>query len=136
MSTAAGPYRSATGTGTALPYRPSRGPSSTTTPTIGVTLSAQQLAAETGADLDRATRILGVVVESVEEYAPAAPPPLLNEACIRFGGYLLSSGYGAVRSESLGPQSFELVTNHAAAFRNSGAAALLTRYKRRRAGLV
>lgn len=103
---------------------------------MAVTLTAQELANETSADLDRATRVLAVALRMVEDYAPLAPSEIQDEAAIRFGGYLLASDFGAVRSESLGPQSVELVTNHAAMFRNSGAAALLTRYKRRRAGAV
>ena len=72
----------------------------------------------------------------VLDYAPAAPTALLNEAVIRFAGYLASADYGAVRTQGLGPQSLEWVSNHAAAFRNCGAAALLTRHKVRRAGSV
>ena len=44
--------------------------------------------------------------------------------------------YGTVRSEPLGAQSADYTTNHVATFRNSGAAALLTRYVRRRAGAL
>lgn len=104
--------------------------------TAAVTLTAQELADETGADLSRATRVLAVAARLVTDYAPQAPTEALNEACVRFGGYLLASDFGTVRSESLGPQSLEHVTNHAPMFRNSGAAALLTRYKRRRAGAI
>lgn len=120
----------------ALPYVPPIDcPAETDTPT-GITLTAQQLAAETGATIDRATRVLAVAARLVADYAPQAPTEALNEACVRFGGYLLASDYGTARSESLGPQSVEYVTNHAAMFRNSGAMALLTRYKRRRAGAI
>lgn len=102
----------------------------------GVTLTPQELAAETGADPSRAERVLPVVASIIVDYAPQAPTQLLNEACVRFGGYLLASDFGTVRSETLGPQAAEYVTNHAAMFRNSGAMALLTRYKRRRAGAL
>ena len=100
----------------------------------GVTVRV--LAAESGAeerDLERVERVLGVAVQTVEDYAPRAPQVLKNEAVIRFGSYLLASDYGAFRSETLGPMSMEHVTNHAAAFRNCGAAAMLSRYRRRRA---
>ena len=127
---------------TALPYprlpntakntpTPNPGP----TPT-GVTLTAQQLSDETAADVDRATRVLPVVVEMVTRYAPHAPTAVANEAALRFGGYLLGSDFGVIRREELGPMNVEYVTNHAAMFRNSGAASLLTRYKRRRAGTI
>ena len=99
-------------------------------------LTADQLAAESGATLERASRVLPVAERMVEDYAPGAPPELKDEAAIRFGGYLLGSDFGAVRSETLGPLERELVVNHAGAFRNSGAAMLLTRYRVRRAGAI
>ena len=102
----------------------------------GVTITAVALAAETGADLLRAERLLRVATQAVVDYAPDAPTDLLNEAVIRFAGYLSGSDYGGVRQETVGPQSVEYQMNHAAAFRNSGAAALLTRHKVRRAGSI
>ena len=116
---------------TALPYPPPPG-----LETCAVTLTAAQLAAETSADLDRAARVLKVATRAVLDYAPGAPGALLNEAAIRFGGYLLSSDFGAVRKEAVGPFDTEYQMNHAAAFRNSGAAALLTRHKVRRGGAI
>ena len=102
----------------------------------GVTLTAAELATETGAKLDRAERILAVVSATVTEYAPAAPSALLNEAVIRLGGYLAQSDYGTVREESIGNLQRSYQMNHAMAFRNSGAQALITRYKQRRAGVI
>ena len=99
-------------------------------------VTAALLAAESGAALDRATRVLPVAVQMVTDYAPAAPEALQDEAVYRFGSYLLTSDVGAVRSETVGPLSVEHVVNHSAAFRNSGAAMLLTRHKVRRAGLI
>ena len=99
-------------------------------------VTAQQLADESGATLERATRVLPVAVQTVTDYAPDAPEALRDEAVYRFGGYLLASDYGTVRTEALGPQSVEYQMNHAAAFRNSGAAMLLTGHKVRRAGSV
>ena len=99
-------------------------------------VTAAELAAETGATLERATRLLPVAVQMVTDYAPDAPEPLRDEAVYRFAGYLSGSDYGAVRSETLGPMNVERVVNHAAAFRNSGAAMLLTRHKRRRGGRI
>ena len=103
---------------------------------MAVTLTAAELADGTGATIERATRVLAVAVQLVTDYAPQAPTEALNEAVIRFAGYLMASDFGAVRAESLGPQSAEYVVNHSPAFRNSGAAMLLTRYKRRRAGAI
>ena len=125
---------------TALPYPPPGGVQldSGASPAASTlfTLTAQQLANETGADLLRAERVLGVVYQAINEYAPLAPSVLKDEAGIRFGGYLLGSDYGGVSEESIGPQSVKYPVNHAAMFRNSGAAALLTQYKRRRAGAI
>ena len=99
-------------------------------------LTAAALAAETGADLARAERVLPAASAMVERYAPTAPAALKNEAIIRFGGYLLGSDYGGVARESIGPKEVEYAANHANAWRNSGAAMLLTRWKRRRAGAI
>ena len=128
--------------GTALPYPPPPGlkdtepePDPDPEP-IRVTVTAQQLADESSAELDRATRVLPVAIQVVTDYAPQAPESLQNEAVIRFGGYLLGSDYGAVKTETLGSSAIEYAMNHAAAFRNSGAAGLLTRYKVRRAGAI
>ena len=99
-------------------------------------VTAQQLADETGAAPTRAARVLPVATQMVEDYAPDAPDALKDEATYRLGGYLLSSDYGGVREEEIGPKRLEYVTNHAAAFRNSGAAMLLTRHRVRRAGSI
>ena len=104
-------------------------------------ISAEELAAEIGikaADIERARRLLPVAREAVERYAPSAPQAMKNEAIIRFAGYLTGSDFGGVQSEGIGPRSvtYTAPTNNAAAFRNSGAAMLLTHYKRRRAGAI
>ena len=99
-------------------------------------LTAQQLADESGADLDRATRVLPVAVQMVTDYAPAAPEALRDEAAIRFGSYLLTGDPGTTRTGSVGDMTAEFIVNHGAAFRTSGAAMLLTRYKRRRAAPI
>ena len=103
-------------------------------------VKAQQLADESGHfgpdGLARAARILAVAVAAVEDYAPGAPDVLKDEAVYRFGGYLIGSDYGQVAKETVGPQAFEYPINHASAFRNCGAAMLLTRYRVRRARAV
>ena len=99
-------------------------------------VTAEQLAAESSATVERSERVLPVAERMVTDYAPDAPEELRDEATFRFAGYLLGSDYGAVRTETIGPRSVEYVVNHASAFRNSGAAALLTRYRVRRAGSI
>ena len=73
----------------------------------------------------------------VERYAPGAPQALKDEAVIRFAGYLAQADFGGFRSEGQGVGGTpgpEYVTNHAPAFRNCGAAMLLTPWRVRRAG--
>ena len=108
---------------------------------MAVTVSASSFAAATGlAETDPggtvAARLLAVATRVVEDYAPDAPEVLQNEAVIRFGGYLGQSDFGGIPEETIGPQSVKYTVNHAAAFRNCGAAALLTRYRVRRAGAI
>ena len=92
------------------------------------------------AESDEAAAALGQAAAAiVQNYAPGAPQALRDEACIRFAGYLANSDYGGFRKEptSVGGQDGgEYVTNHAPAFRNCGAAMLLTRWKVRRAGPI
>lgn len=112
---------------------------------MAVTLTAQALAAEIGINLDvhpdqlpRAERLLAAATAKVEAYASNAPETLQNEATIRLAGYLGGSDYGGVQSESIGPRSVTYTTPsvNAAMFRNSGAAALLTQHRKRRAGAI
>ena len=72
----------------------------------------------------------------VEQYAPGAPQALKDEAVIRFAGYLAGSDFGGIAKEGIGPKEVEYTVNHAAMFRNSGAAALLSRWRVRRAGTI
>lgn len=72
----------------------------------------------------------------VQNYAPLAPQSVRDEATIRFSGYLNQSDFGGVRKEGIGEKDVEYVVNHAAAFRNSGAAGLLSPWRRRRAGSI
>lgn len=89
-------------------------------------------------DDDRLAAIGAAAAATVEGYAPSAPQALKNEAVIRFAGYLSqgTGGFGRIASETIGPLSLTAVTNHADTFRRSGAAMLLSRYRRRRGGIV
>lgn len=88
----------------------------------------------TASELRDLERILDVATAIAQRYAPAAPQALVNAAIVRFGGYMTQADFGTIRSETLGPRSREYVVNHAAMWRNSGAAALLTNHRRRRGG--
>ena len=110
-----------------------------TTPAAVTAAVARVKAAAQGAALDSDTRAaeLGAVASAmVEQYAPGAPGALKDEAVIRFAGYLAQSDFGTIAKEGIGPRDVEYVTNHASAFRNSGAAMLLTRWRVRRAGAI
>ena len=85
---------------------------------------------------DRAAALGMTASALVENYASNAPQAIKNEAVIRCAGYLRQSDYGGILKESIGPLDREYVVNHSALFRNSGAAALLSPWKIRRAGVI
>ena len=99
-------------------------------------VTAQELADEANQSLERATRVLPVAVQFVDDYAASAPEVLKAEAVIRFGAYLLSSDWGAILDDTIGPSSVRYQANHAAMFRNCGAASLLARHRVRLAGTI
>ncbi len=86
--------------------------------------------------VDRAEALGAVASAMVEGYAPDAPAAIKDEAVLRFAGYLAQSDFGTIVKESIGPSDVEYTVNHANAFRNCGAAALLTRWRVRRAGAI
>ena len=104
---------------------------------LSAAVGGRTLAADGTVDMD-ATNALGETASAlVEAYAPNAPQSVKDEAVIRSGGYLSGSDFGTVIKESgLPGHEAEYVTNHSSMFRNSGAAALLTRWRIRRAGAI
>ena len=89
------------------------------------------------ADSDDAACALGALAAArVELEAPDAPQAVRDEAVIRYAGYMAGSDYGGVVDETIGPQSITYAMNHAAAYRNCGAAGLLAPWKIRRAGAI
>ena len=97
-----------------------------------------------GADTVRAGALVEVAGLAVERYAPGAPAAVKLEAVNRFASYLADQGTGAIRSytesDETGPKqsnrNTEYVADHAGAFRRCGCAALLSPYKKRRAGVI
>ena len=69
----------------------------------------------------------------VEKYAPGAPEAVKEQAVIQYAGYLIQSNPGPVTKIDVGAVNIEKQVNHAAAFRHSGAMALLSPYKARTA---
>ena len=85
---------------------------------------------------DQVDRLGREAAAMVEQYAPGAPEAVQDEAVVRFAGYLAQSDFGGIVREGIGPREVEYTVNHASAFRNCGAAALLTRWRVRRAGVI
>ena len=86
---------------------------------------------------DAVTCTLGELAAArVERDAPGAPQAVKDEAVIRLAGYWSQADFGTIRKEEAGPMVREFVTNHANAWRSSGAAGLLAPWKIRRAGVI
>ena len=92
---------------------------------MAVTITKEALEIHIGRDLETAERLLAFAKERVEKTASTTPDLVCNEAVIRLAGYMAQSDFGAIQKEDLGPKSVEYVTNHANAWRNSGAAGIL-----------
>ena len=99
-------------------------------------LTAAELAVLIGVDDTRAGHLLAVSCELVERYAPLAPEPAKREAVVRTAGWLAEQPSAAVRSESVGDISTSFAPTNMSALRHSGAMALLTAWKTRRAGAI
>lgn len=108
----------------------------TDTPDGDPPLSATELALAIGVDATRAGHLLAASWALVHRHAPAAPVSLLREATIRTAGYLSEQPTTAIRSESTGDISTSYAASNMSALRHSGAMALLTSWKIRRAGAI
>ena len=87
----------------------------------------------------RVDRLGATASAMVEQYAAAAPQALKDEAVIRFVGYLAEApAFRAVEKQTVGPLDIQYAANvnHGSAFRNCGAAMLLSRWRARRAGSI
>ena len=92
---------------------------------------------------DAVTRgqVAGHAVARCIEYAPQAPADSVREAAERYAAWLIDSrpALRGIKIASADGTSYEkdfLTSAHAAGFRHSGAMAELTRYVRRRGGLI
>ncbi len=102
--------------------------------TIDAAALAKRIAGAAAKDSAVAEALLAVATERVNRYAPGAPEAILNEAVVRYAGYLAQSDFGGIVKDDIGPLSQTYVTNHANAFRSCGAAGLLAPWRVRRAG--
>ena len=88
-------------------------------------------------DSDEEANAVGELAAArVEREAPGAPQSVRDEATIRYSGYMAGADYGGIRKEVIGPRDTEYITNHSNAWRNSGAAGLLSPWRIRRAGVI
>ena len=99
-------------------------------------ITAAEIAAETGVSVARAGKLVVAATALVERYAPEAPEAIRDEATIRTAGWLAEQPAGAVRSESVGDISTAFAPAMTSALRHSGAMALLSPWKVRRAGAI
>ena len=77
--------------------------------------------------------LLATVTTIVVRYAPGAPSEIKNEAAIRTGGYLQVHPMSGISQEAQGNKQVSFTTSQLSALRHSGAMALLSPWKVRRA---
>ena len=103
------------------------------------TLGVAQASSEAWAEAT-ATRLLPVVTEMVERYAPLAPPGIQNESCIRVAGWLAEEPSDSRQTDSFNVLGVQTTITHTPSMvsplRASGGMALLGPYKRRHAGSI
>ena len=103
---------------------------------VAVTITADDLRAAIGTDLDTATRLLPVATALVVRFAPDAPDAIQNEAAIRVAGWVAEAPASGVRSEAVGDVRTSWSPSSPVAMRASGAMALLAPWKARQLGVV
>lgn len=103
---------------------------------MAVTLTGSALAQALAVNQALADRLLPVAVALVEQYAPGAPESIQNEAAIRAMGWLAEHPSAALRSETTGDIRTSYDPGMTSAGLHSGAWALLSPYKVRRAGAI
>lgn len=97
-------------------------------------LTAEYVAEQTGADVDRADRVVAVAAELVNRYAPRAPESVRVEAALRCCGWMLQAPSDGARREDTGDISTAWSPTVTGAMLASGAKGLLSPWRRRRAG--
>ena len=129
--------------GTGIPGYGGRSPGRTLRPAadaeaarVAVTLTEAQLAEAVAVTRAQAARLLPVATAMVERYAQRAPDVMHNESAIRVCGYLSQQPESSQRSDRIGDVETQWAPGNVSALRHSGAMALLTLWKVRRAGVV
>ena len=108
------------------------------TATAALAAATACLKAAIGPDLtDERVQALGAAASAlVEQYAPSAPQAVKNEATIRTAGYLAEHPSAAVRQDTVGDVTVSYAAGNLSALRHSGAMAILSSWKVRRAGAI
>ena len=96
------------------------------------------LAAAVGCSEAVARRLGPVASALTQEYSPGAPQPILDESVVRCSGWMFQSTPGLADSKlSAGPVDIQKTFSPGlSALRHSGAMALLSSWKIRRAGVI
>ena len=105
---------------------------------MAITVTADTLATELDIDLTRATRLLSVASELVNDYCDTCPEPIANESVLMVAGWLWGNGAsrGSIRSEGAGPLRITYASEQKNALKHSGAESLLSPFKVRRAAVI
>ena len=104
---------------------------------VALTAATECLKTALGEDDDATAQRLGTVAaELVERYASGAPKVVKDEAVIRCSGWMREQPAAAIRSEGVGDISTSYAATHVSGLRHSGAMALLSPWKQRRAGAI
>ena len=100
--------------------------------------TAGEVASAVGVGLDRASQLAQVADELVTGYAPGAPAAVRYEAGLRVAGYLADRPAGHRRTRTqIGDYEREVMYEPTtSALRASGAMGLLSRWRKRRAGVI
>ncbi len=108
------------------------------TATVSLEAARACLRGELGDEVDdsKLDRLGSTAAALVERYAPGAPQPVKNEAVIRCIGWLVEQPGASIRSEQVGDVRTEYAPTSLSALRHSGAMALLTAWKVRRARAI
>ncbi len=93
---------------------------------------------ETALDLDdpETARLVEAASAIVDRYAAGAPEAVRDEAVVRVAGYLAECPPAPIRHERVGEISTGFHRDSQSALRHSGAMALLSPWKVRRAGAI
>ena len=103
---------------------------------MAITLTASELQAALGIDSATAIRLLPVATELVNRFAPDAPGVIADEGVVRTAAWLHEAPSGGQTSEGIGDVSTRWSVASMSALRHSGAMALLSPWKIRRAGAI